>query len=111
MKNSNDTIGNRTRNLPACSAVAQPTAPPHTPELQYITVSSSKYKSVVVYILYGVHIQTFALMLCDLEGISSSYSMWCVLYQAGKCNIWQHISIMIFFQVSIIIEMYCLMSN
>jgi len=27
MKNSNDTIGNRTRDLPACSAVAQPTAP------------------------------------------------------------------------------------
>jgi len=27
MKNSNDTIGNRTRDLPACSAV------PHTPAL------------------------------------------------------------------------------
>jgi hypothetical protein len=25
MKNSNDTIGNRTRDLPACSAVPQPT--------------------------------------------------------------------------------------
>ena len=31
MKNSNDTIGNRTRDLLACSAVSQPTAPPHTP--------------------------------------------------------------------------------
>jgi len=28
MKNSNDTIGNRTRDLPACSAVPKPTAPP-----------------------------------------------------------------------------------
>jgi len=28
MKNSNDTIGIRTRDLPACSAVPQPTAPP-----------------------------------------------------------------------------------
>jgi len=28
MKNSNDTIGNRTRELLACSAVPQPTAPP-----------------------------------------------------------------------------------
>jgi len=28
MKNSNDTIGNRTRDLPACSAVPQPTATP-----------------------------------------------------------------------------------
>jgi len=29
MKNSNDTIGNRTRDLPACSAVPQPTSPPN----------------------------------------------------------------------------------
>jgi hypothetical protein len=28
MKNSNDNIGNRTRDLPACSTVPQPTAPP-----------------------------------------------------------------------------------
>jgi hypothetical protein len=28
MKNSNDTIGNRTRDLPVCTAVPQPTAPP-----------------------------------------------------------------------------------
>ena len=28
MKNSSDTFGNRTRDLPACSAVPQPTAPP-----------------------------------------------------------------------------------
>jgi len=28
MKNFNDTIGNGTRDLPACSAVRQPTAPP-----------------------------------------------------------------------------------
>jgi len=27
MKNSNDTIGNQTSDLPACSAVPQPTAP------------------------------------------------------------------------------------
>jgi hypothetical protein len=30
-KNSNDTIGNRKRDLPACSAVPQPTAPPRAP--------------------------------------------------------------------------------
>jgi hypothetical protein len=33
MKNSSDTIGNRTRNSPAFSAVPQPTAPPRTPSL------------------------------------------------------------------------------
>jgi hypothetical protein len=31
MKNSSDNIGNRTRDLPACSAVPQPTAPPRAP--------------------------------------------------------------------------------
>jgi hypothetical protein len=31
MKNSNDTIGNRTRDLPTCSEVTQPTARPRTP--------------------------------------------------------------------------------
>jgi hypothetical protein len=31
MKNSNATIENRTRDLPSCSAVPQPTAPPCAP--------------------------------------------------------------------------------
>ena len=31
MKNSNDTIGNQTCDLPACSSVSQPTAPPRAP--------------------------------------------------------------------------------
>ena len=33
MKNSNDTIGNRTHDLPACRAVPQPTAPLRAPTL------------------------------------------------------------------------------
>jgi len=32
MKNSDDTIGNRTRDLLACSAVPQPTAQPRAPQ-------------------------------------------------------------------------------
>jgi len=31
IKNSNDTIGYRTHDLPACSAVPQPSTPPRTP--------------------------------------------------------------------------------
>jgi hypothetical protein len=31
MKNSSDTMGNRIRDLPACSAVPQPTVPPRAP--------------------------------------------------------------------------------
>jgi hypothetical protein len=40
MKNSNDTIGNRTRDLPACSAVPQPTTPPCAP---MVNVGRSSY--------------------------------------------------------------------
>ena len=36
MKNSNDTIGNRTRDLPTCSEVPQPTAPPRTQLSWYV---------------------------------------------------------------------------
>jgi hypothetical protein len=44
-KNSNDTIRNRTRDLPACSAVPQPTAPPRAPNKTYIktTIKISNY--------------------------------------------------------------------
>jgi hypothetical protein len=38
MKNFNDTIGNRTRDPPAYSAVPQPTAPTRTPILLGSTV-------------------------------------------------------------------------
>jgi hypothetical protein len=31
LKNSSDSIGNRSRDLPVCSSVPQPTAPPRTP--------------------------------------------------------------------------------
>jgi len=38
MKNSSDTIGNQTRDLPACNAVPQPTAPPGVPfNIKYVT--------------------------------------------------------------------------
>jgi len=33
MKNSNDTIENRNRDFPACSAVPQPTASPRAPRI------------------------------------------------------------------------------
>ena len=38
MKNSSDSIGNRTRDRPACSAVPQPNAPPRTPVVVVVVV-------------------------------------------------------------------------
>jgi hypothetical protein len=47
MKNSNDTIGNRTRDLQACSAVPQPTAPPRNPD--FVHVMFTKFKQILVF--------------------------------------------------------------
>jgi len=41
MKISNDTTGNQTRDLPACSAVPQLTVPPHVPIKTIIAVHDS----------------------------------------------------------------------
>jgi hypothetical protein len=40
MKNSNDTLGNQTRDLSACSTVSKPTAPPRVPVFGYTAVVS-----------------------------------------------------------------------
>jgi len=45
MKNCNDTNGNRTRDLPACNSVPQPTSPPRTPA--NINRNNKKNKQVV----------------------------------------------------------------
>jgi hypothetical protein len=47
MKNSNDAIGNRTRDLPGCSAVPQPTAPLRTLRITIVAVE----KKTVLHIL------------------------------------------------------------
>jgi hypothetical protein len=46
IKNSNDTIGNRNRDLPACSA--QPTAPPRVP---HYTCRRSQFTSTITFIV------------------------------------------------------------
>jgi hypothetical protein len=47
MKNSYDTIENRTRDLPVCNAVPQPTAPPrpHITQSRVVIVSTSSWTS------------------------------------------------------------------
>ena len=47
MKNSNYTIGNRTRDLPACSAVPQPTALPRTPSQNSVSLISTHWKIIL----------------------------------------------------------------
>ena len=68
MKNSNDTIGNRTRDLPACSAVPQPTAPPRTP---LYTVHCT---------LYSVHCSLYRVQCALDTGHWTRYSVHCALW-------------------------------
>jgi hypothetical protein len=48
-KNSNYTIGNRTREIPGCSAVPQPTAPPRTPVQMFPSVTLSPTPQLNLY--------------------------------------------------------------
>ena len=43
IKNSNDTIGNRTLDLPACRAVPQRTAPPSVPHKRKVDDKESPF--------------------------------------------------------------------
>jgi hypothetical protein len=54
MKNSNDTIGNRTRDLPACSAVPQPTAAPGAPMLRKGCSNTGRQDAVAAEFSAGV---------------------------------------------------------
>jgi len=56
MKNFNDTSGNRTRDLPAGSAMSQPTALLHTPTSRYHYVSPIFSTGILVGISTGPHI-------------------------------------------------------
>jgi len=51
MNNSNDTIGNRNRGLPACSAVPEPTAPPRVKACKIAAISYEHSCISIEYIL------------------------------------------------------------
>jgi len=55
MKNSNETIGNRTRELQACSAVPQTTAPPRGPN-----------RTTRVDVIYSTYTNVLHIRLLDL---------------------------------------------
>jgi hypothetical protein len=62
-KNSNDTVGNQTRDVPACSALPQPTSPPLAPDIKlyskqlksdhftHMSFRQETFLSVLIYIM------------------------------------------------------------
>ena len=67
-KNSNDTIGNGTRDLPSCSVVPQPTAPPRAP-----------LSDVVVIFLSWILVLTPSGQYWDCA--TSAFSEWIILHR------------------------------
>ena len=65
MKNSSDTIAIPTRDLPACSAVPQPTAPPRTP----FTTTTTTITTTTTYWLHARHMTGFHNIHALLHGL------------------------------------------
>ena len=84
MKNSNDIIGNRTRDLPTCSAVPQPTAPPRTPAVTHIKVTLNLTLQQTVCAIKKSNIHTF---FQKLAGLSSFFDTLCALMPLK--NLWE----------------------
>jgi len=90
MKNSSDTIGNRTRVLPACSALPQPTAPPCAPSwtLEYRKMFSHCWETSPNYKLSRTchsHNSEVWPISCDGRNASNKYE-WFSLFGSLSQN-------------------------
>jgi hypothetical protein len=61
MKNSNDTIENRTHDLPDCNAVPQPTAPPGGPVAE--RMRREKEECTISFYIYGTRVSLTELQI------------------------------------------------
>ena len=78
MKNTSDTIGNRTRDRPTCNAVPQPTAPP--PSALFTACNLSITFSNIFYnrfVLAGHAVAQLVEALRYKSEVRGFYSRWC----------------------------------
>ena len=76
MKNSNDTIGNRTRDLPACSAMPRPTAPPRTPHIVVLKLNYLRHQENMLVILSTSNLDPLLilpLVVCECPAPTALY--------------------------------------
>ena len=78
MKNANNTNGNRTRDLPACSAVPQPTAPPRAPI--YLEINKNlKYLTDLQFIyFYVIAVNNTVFQLDACASVTKSVVLLCL---------------------------------
>jgi hypothetical protein len=67
MKNLKDPIGNRSRDLPACSALPQPTLPPRT---RVLTCISRNFPQNVITKFYGSEVLSVYSLFVYAEALS-----------------------------------------
>ena len=124
MKNSSNAIGNRTRDLTACSAVPQPSSPPRAPtllDLIALNLHTQQYKTIrftfnyqrprVVssavalrsHVLLGILFQIF--LNISVASHFSSLFPPNVLLNVGSLNSWPHCQTIIW--ISVVTEFFC----
>jgi hypothetical protein len=108
MKNSNDTIGNRTRDFPACSAVPQPTASPRKilPIFHFVKNNGiSKIKICIVMICIFIVGPMFMYSYCDVYVFLFLYlCILNVMFLYSYCYV--YVSLCLCFCILIVMFMY-----
>jgi hypothetical protein len=88
LKNSDDIIGNRTHDLPACSVVPQPTAPPRDPFIRqcilYVQMNTYMFRYKLGYIQALLQFSIWHGILWN-----STLETFAIFNSASVCN-WQH---------------------
>ena len=96
MKNPNDPIGNRTRDLQACNAVPQPTAPPRDPPRNVVNERNLDFHGALKCFSSHSHILCcsmycfVSLMCCSTYCLFVLFYVWfvckCVLYYCHRLS-------------------------
>jgi hypothetical protein len=81
-KNSGDTIGNRTSELLACSAVPQPTAPPRAPTYNRVL---NCIKCIVINRRFGCYKRIYRVSIMSFPDYSHLLQDNCVKYNRSSC--------------------------
>ena len=77
IKNFSDTIGNRTRDLPACNAVSQPTAPPCAPMKMLVVSIITDVLCCTFIFAYVLAFYTFSLVINRIVLMYLNYYNFC----------------------------------
>jgi len=84
IKNASDTIRNRTRDLAACSAVPQPTAPPRVPIIYTVHLKCSQKKNSGIHLVFSESIKLLALVRTVVFSFPSSYYLMTLYHTPVK---------------------------